>query len=59
MVRLQADATLPPDRRRHYTGVFNALRRIPVEDGLLTYFRGVIPNMARCGQLNAILMSSF
>ena len=48
MVRMQSDVTLPPEMRRHYTGVFNALRRIPLEDGLKGLFRGVIPNMARC-----------
>ena len=48
MVRMQSDVTLPAELRRHYTGVFNALRRIPREDGFGGLFRGVIPNMARC-----------
>jgi solute carrier family 25 oxoglutarate transporter 11 len=28
LVRMQADSTLPPDQRRNYTGVVNALVRI-------------------------------
>jgi solute carrier family 25 oxoglutarate transporter 11 len=28
LVRMQADSTLPPDQRRNYTGVGNALVRI-------------------------------
>lgn len=59
MVRMQSDVTLPPELRRHYTGVFNALRRIPREDGIRGLFRGVVPNMARCSELNTVMMVSF
>jgi solute carrier family 25 (mitochondrial oxoglutarate transporter), member 11 len=47
LVRMQADGRLPPAQRRGYTNIFNALRRIAVEEGVLTYWRGASPTVTR------------
>ena len=39
LIRMTADGRLPPDQRRGYTSVFNALARITREEGLLTLWR--------------------
>ena len=36
LVRMQADGSLPVDKRRHYTGVGNALARIVSEEVMIT-----------------------
>ena len=40
MVRFQSEWNLPPEKRRNYTNVFNALYRIGKEEGIATYWRG-------------------
>jgi Mitochondrial carrier protein len=44
---MQADGRLPPAQRRGYTNIFNALRRIASEEGVLTYWRGASPTVTR------------
>lgn len=43
MVRMQADARLPPAERLGYKHVGDALLRIGREEGLTTYWRGATP----------------
>lgn len=43
MVRMQADARLPPEQRLGYKHVGDALVRIAREEGLATYWRGATP----------------
>lgn len=43
MVRMQADARLPPAERLGYKHVGDALLRIGREEGLATYWRGATP----------------
>jgi solute carrier family 25 (mitochondrial dicarboxylate transporter), member 10 len=52
-VRMQSDAALPPEKRRHYNNAINGLVRIVREEGFMSIFRGVWPNAAR-----AVLMTS-
>jgi dicarboxylate transporter 10 len=52
-VRMQSDAALPPEKRRHYNNVINGLVRMVREEGFTSIFRGVWPNAAR-----AVLMTS-
>jgi solute carrier family 25 oxoglutarate transporter 11 len=47
LVRMQADGRLPADKRRGYKNIFDALRRIAVEEGVATYWRGAGPTVAR------------
>eukprot|EP00953_Heterococcus_sp_UTEX-ZZ885_P009218 5455-Heterococcus_DN1.PRE.1 len=44
---VEADGRLPPAQRRGYTNIFNALRRIAAEEGVLTYWRGASPTVTR------------
>jgi solute carrier family 25 oxoglutarate transporter 11 len=53
LIRMQADATLPLEQRRHYTGVFNALARITKEEGFMGLFKGCAPVVVRAMALNA------
>ena len=47
MVRMQADGKLPPDQRRNYRGIFDALRRVAAEEGVTRLWRGVVPTVNR------------
>ncbi|KXS10816.1 putative mitochondrial dicarboxylate carrier protein [Gonapodya prolifera JEL478] len=52
LVRMQADTTLPPELRRNYTGVFNALARTVREEGMRGLFTGSTPTVVRAMALN-------
>lgn len=52
MVRMMLDLTLPPNERRGYSNVFNALFRIAKEEGPSTLLRGAFPNMLKGIGLN-------
>lgn len=45
LVRMQADATLPADQRRHYKNAFDALFRMAREEGINGFFSGATPTM--------------
>lgn len=47
LTRQQSDATLPPESRRNYKGVFDAVRRIAKEEGVLSLWKGVSPSVVR------------
>ncbi len=47
LVRMQADGKLPVAQQRGYTNIGNALVRIASEEGVLTYWRGAYPTVAR------------
>ena len=42
-VRMSNDATLPAAERRNYTGVFDVVRRMYVEEGVSAFYRGATP----------------
>lgn len=52
LIRMQADGTLPPEQRRNYTGVGNALGRIIREEGFFGMFKGCTPVVTRAMALN-------
>ena len=52
LIRMQSDHTLPVEKRRNYTGVFNALSRIVTEEGFFSLWRGCGPTVARAMALN-------
>jgi solute carrier family 25 (mitochondrial dicarboxylate transporter), member 10 len=52
-VRMQSDASLPPEKQRNYKHAIDGLIRMTREEGVASLFRGVGPNAAR-----ALLMTS-
>ncbi len=47
LVRMQTDATRPPDQRRNYKNVFDAITRVVREEGVLRLWRGSAPTVVR------------
>ena len=47
LTRQQADGTLPPESRRNYKGVLDAITRIAREEGLGALWKGAAPSVAR------------
>ena len=47
LIRMTSDGSLPVEKRRNYSNVFNALARIYKEEGLTTLWRGATPTIAR------------
>ncbi|CDI79133.1 mitochondrial 2-oxoglutarate/malate carrier protein, putative [Eimeria acervulina] len=58
LIRMQADATLPPEARRNYTGVLNAVSRIVKEEGVLGLWRGSFPTVLRAMSLNMGMLAT-
>lgn len=58
LIRMQVDSTLPPDQRRNYTGVGNALTRMLREEGLSGLFAGNTPVVLRAMALNAGMLAT-
>ena len=59
LVRMQADSTLPPEQRRNYTSVFNALTRIVSDEGVFALWKGAVPTIMRASALNMAMMVSY
>ncbi|VWU51628.1 dicarboxylate/tricarboxylate carrier [Hepatocystis sp. ex Piliocolobus tephrosceles] len=59
LIRLQADNTLPKELKRNYTGVLNALYRIPKEEGIFALWKGSVPTIARAMSLNLGMLSTY
>src|SRR4051794_20551044 len=57
LIRMQADGTLPPEQRRNYTGVGNALSRILKEEGVTGMFKGCSPVVVRAMALNVGMLA--
>ena len=59
LVRQQADRTLEQHAKRGYTSIFDGIRSIIRNEGVLTLWRGSGPVMARATVLNASMLSSY
>lgn len=59
LIRMTSDGRLPPEQRRGYTSVFNALARIVREEGLFTLWRGCGPTVSRAVVVNAAQLASY
>lgn len=47
LIRMTSDGRLPPDKRRNYKNVIDALLRIWKEEGIRTWWKGAVPTMGR------------
>jgi solute carrier family 25 oxoglutarate transporter 11 len=52
LIRFQSDNNLPPEQRRNYKNVFDALATIRREEGIKGLWTGAIPTIARAMSLN-------
>jgi solute carrier family 25 oxoglutarate transporter 11 len=59
LIRMASDGRLPPEQRRGYTNVFNALYRVCKEEGVLSMWRGVTPTVVRGAVLNAAQLGGY
>ena len=59
LVRMQADSTLPAEQKRGYTSFFNAARRIPAEEGILSLWKGGMPTVIRAMSLNLGMFTTY
>merc|ERR1719219_2772793 len=59
LIRMTSDGTLPPDKRRNYKNVFDALFRMYREEGITTLWRGAIPTMGRAMVVNAAQLATY
>ena len=59
LVRISNDATLPPEQRRNYKGVFNGFTRIFAEEGFGAFFRGSGPFVNRAMLVGAVQVGTY
>jgi solute carrier family 25 oxoglutarate transporter 11 len=59
LIRMTSDGRLPPEQRRGYKNVFDALFRVSREEGALAMWRGCAPTVARAMVLNAAQLGSY
>lgn len=59
LIRMTSDGSLPVEKRRNYSSVFNAIARIYKEEGLTTLWRGATPTMARAMVVNAAQLATY
>lgn len=58
LIRMQADGVLPPQERRNYKGVVNAVTRITKEEGVQGLWRGSTPTVVRAMALNMAMLAT-
>ncbi len=58
LIRMQADGTLPIEKRRNYAGVGAALSTIVKEEGIMGLFMGAGPTAVRAMALNMGMLAS-
>jgi len=59
LIRMTSDGRLPPEQRRGYKNVFDALIRISREEGFFTMWRGCGPTVSRAIVLNAAQLGTY
>jgi solute carrier family 25 oxoglutarate transporter 11 len=59
LIRAQADSRLPPEQKRNYRGLFDAVKRIAAEEGVGTLWRGVAPTVARGAVVSMTQLASY
>ena len=59
LVRLQSDSSAPPQERRNYKNVFDALIRTSSEEGVGALYKGLLPNVLRGMAMNVGMMACY
>ena len=59
LIRMQSDATLPPEMRRNYKNFFDAVLRIAKEEGIASCWKGATPTVIRAMSLNLGMLTSY
>ncbi|EFJ33391.1 hypothetical protein SELMODRAFT_85098 [Selaginella moellendorffii] len=59
LIRMQADAVLPPNQRRNYQHALHALSRIAHDEGVLALWKGAGPTVVRAMALNMGMLASY
>ncbi|KAG6447488.1 hypothetical protein O3G_MSEX004986 [Manduca sexta] len=59
LVRMTADGRLPPEKRRNYKNVFNALGRIIREEGFITLWSGATATITRAMVVNGVQLATY
>uniref|UniRef100_A0A2H1WVG6 SFRICE_020936 n=1 Tax=Spodoptera frugiperda TaxID=7108 RepID=A0A2H1WVG6_SPOFR len=59
LIRMTADGRLPPEKKRNYKNVFNALGRITREEGITTLWRGAGATVSRAMVVNGAQLGSY
>ncbi|XP_026318427.1 mitochondrial 2-oxoglutarate/malate carrier protein-like [Hyposmocoma kahamanoa] len=59
LIRMTADGRLPPEQRRNYKNVFDALGRIINTEGAMTLMRGVSATITRAMVVNGAQLGSY
>ncbi|KXH51241.1 hypothetical protein CSIM01_09631 [Colletotrichum simmondsii] len=58
-VRMQQDAALPTAERRNYSHALEGMLRMAREEGIMSWFRGVLPNSMRAAAMTASQLASY
>ncbi|PIO68472.1 hypothetical protein TELCIR_09741 [Teladorsagia circumcincta] len=59
LIRMTGDGQLPPEQRRNYKNVFDALIRVVKEEGVFTLWRGCAPTVMRAMVVNAAQLATY
>ena len=59
LVRLQSDGMAPPEDRRNYKNVFDALIRTTKEEGVGALYKGLAPNILRGMSMNVGMLACY
>ena len=59
LVRMQADRTLPPEHKRNYKHVGDALMRIAKEEGVAALWIGCGPTVVRAMSINLGMLGPY
>ena len=58
LVRIQADQTLPPEKRRNYKGIWDAFTRMYTKEGVLSFWRGCLISIMRASVMTSCMLST-
>ena len=58
-VRMQHDAALPAEQRRNYKHAVDGMVRMAREEGMLSWFRGWLPNSSRAAVMTAGQLATY